>query len=186
MYLTGLCRTVSLIHRRSEFRREQDLMQERVLKNPKIKPRLRHGDRRGALTSARARSRELARTKSEDQRDGDHPLHGVLRRDRPHAEQWTSFEGQLDLHDNGYIRTRPGSSYDERAGRACLWRRPGLHVQAGRNGCRHGVHGGPRCRAMDGHARVEGPAVGGRVAVRSTAPRPPRTSPIEIGVGQIR
>src|SRR6478752_2712787 len=36
MYLSGLCKTVTLIHRRDEFRASK-AMQDRVLKNPKIK-----------------------------------------------------------------------------------------------------------------------------------------------------
>src|SRR5580658_10380732 len=36
MYLSGLCKTVTLVHRREEFRASRT-MQDRVLKNPKIK-----------------------------------------------------------------------------------------------------------------------------------------------------
>ena len=37
MYLSGLCRTVTLVHRRDEFRASKT-MQDRVLANPKIRP----------------------------------------------------------------------------------------------------------------------------------------------------
>jgi thioredoxin reductase (NADPH) len=35
-YLTGMCKSVTLVHRRDEFR-ASITMQERVIKNPKIK-----------------------------------------------------------------------------------------------------------------------------------------------------
>src|SRR6202034_4372151 len=37
MYLSGLCRSVTLVHRREEFRASK-AMQDRVLKNQKIRP----------------------------------------------------------------------------------------------------------------------------------------------------
>ena len=108
MYLSGLCRKVTLLHRREEFRASRT-MQERVLKNPKIEilyntvvlEILDVG--RGEVTGARIRNT----------RSGDSmvvPATGFFVA-IGHTPNTDLFAGQLELHDNGYIRTRPGSSY---------------------------------------------------------------------------
>ncbi len=108
MYLTGLCRSVRLVHRRGEFRASKT-MQERVLKNAKIK--LVYDTvieevldvSKGEVTGARARNLKTNETTII-------PCTGFFVA-IGHTPNTDLFEGQLDLHDNGYIRSRPGSSY---------------------------------------------------------------------------
>jgi thioredoxin reductase (NADPH) len=108
MYLSGLCRKVTLVHRREEFRASRT-MQERVLKNPKIEilyntlveEILDVG--RGEVTGARVKN-----AKSGESRVLEATGFFVAIGHTPNTDL---FAGQLELHDNGYIRTRPGSSY---------------------------------------------------------------------------
>jgi thioredoxin reductase (NADPH) len=107
-YLSGLCRSVTLVHRRSEFRASKT-MQERVLKNPKIK--IAYDSvieeildvSKGEVTGARVRN-----VKTNDQKII--PCTGFFVA-IGHTPNTDLFQGQLELHDNGYIKTRPGSSY---------------------------------------------------------------------------
>jgi thioredoxin reductase (NADPH) len=108
MYLSGLCRTVTLVHRREEFRASRT-MQERVFKNAKI--RILYNSHveeildvsRGEVTGAMVRNSKT----------GDCTMVAAtgLFVAIGHTPNTDLFAGQLDLHDNGYIRTRPGSSY---------------------------------------------------------------------------
>ena len=56
-------------------------------------------------------------------------------------------KGQLELDENGYIRTYGGSN-DQRRRRLRLRRRPGPRLPAGDHRGRIGVHGGDRRRAL--------------------------------------
>jgi thioredoxin reductase (NADPH) len=107
-YLSGLCKSVTLVHRRDDFRASKT-MQDRVLKNPKI--RILYNAvvdevldvSRGEVTGARVRNLKSGET-------------GVVSATGffvaiGHTPNTDLFKGQLDLHDNGYIKTRPGSSY---------------------------------------------------------------------------
>ena len=47
MYLSGLCKTVTLVHRREDFRASK-AMQDRVRRNPKIRDHHQRRHRRGA------------------------------------------------------------------------------------------------------------------------------------------
>jgi thioredoxin reductase (NADPH) len=112
-YLSGICRTVTLVHRRDTFRASKT-MQERVFKNPKIKilynsavDEILDVDK-GEVTGAR--------------------IHDLKKNEKHivactgffvaigHTPNTDLFAGQLDLHDNGYIRTKPGTSYTSVAG----------------------------------------------------------------------
>jgi thioredoxin reductase (NADPH) len=106
MYLSGLCSSVTLVHRRESFRASKT-MQERVMKNPKIRVLYNCGIdeildvTKGAVTGVRlrhVRTNELM----------DIPVTGVFIAigHKPNTEL---FAGQLELHDNGYIRTKPGT-----------------------------------------------------------------------------
>jgi thioredoxin reductase (NADPH) len=107
MYLSGLCRSVHLVHRRGEFRASK-AMQDRVLQNPKITVHYSTGVdeildvSKGEVTGVRVRNlgsnetREVAVT-------GFFVAIG-------HTPNTDLFRGQLDLHDNGYIRTKPGTA----------------------------------------------------------------------------
>jgi thioredoxin reductase (NADPH) len=108
MYLTGLCRSVSLVHRRGEFRASKT-MQERVLKNAKIKVVYDTvidevlDVARGEVTGARVRNLKTNEASVI-------PCTGFFVA-IGHTPNTDLFQGQLELHDNGYIKTRPGSSY---------------------------------------------------------------------------
>jgi thioredoxin reductase (NADPH) len=113
MYLSGLCRTVTLVHRRDEFRASKT-MQARVLANPKIKPMLSSAVEeildvsRGEVTGARVKNFKTGVVH-------DVAVTGLFVA-IGHTPNTDLFAGQIDLHDNGYIRTRPGSSYTNVAG----------------------------------------------------------------------
>lgn len=113
MYLSGLCRSVTLVHRRGEFRASKT-MQARVLANPKIKPMMHSAVEeildvsKGEVTGARIRSFET---------DARHEVAATgLFVAIGHTPNTDLFVGQIDLHDNGYIRTRPGSTQTNVAG----------------------------------------------------------------------
>jgi thioredoxin reductase (NADPH) len=107
MFLTRMCRTVHLIHRRHEFRASK-VMQHRLLSNEKI---VVHWNR------------EVVEVLGED------GVTGLLLRDTQtgatevleitgvflaigHVPNSAPFAGQLEMDDQGYIKiARPGSSY---------------------------------------------------------------------------
>jgi thioredoxin reductase (NADPH) len=107
-YLSGLCRTVALVHRRDTFRASKT-MQDRVVKNPKIQ--LVYDTvvdevldvSKGEVTGARVRNLKTNETKVI-------PCTGFFVA-IGHTPNTDLFQGQLELHDNGYIKTRPGTSY---------------------------------------------------------------------------
>jgi thioredoxin reductase (NADPH) len=108
MYLSGLCKTVSLVHRREDFRASKT-MQERVRKNPKIRLLTNAiieeilDVSKGEVTGAR-----LKNVKTNESMVV--PCTGFFVA-IGHTPNTDLFKGQLELHDNGYIKTRPGSSY---------------------------------------------------------------------------
>jgi thioredoxin reductase (NADPH) len=107
MYLSGLCRTVTLVHRRDEFRASKT-MQARVLANPKIKPMLNSAVEeildvsKGEVTGARVKNFKTG-VVTEVAVTGLFVAIG-------HTPNTDLFVGQIDLHDNGYIRTKPGTA----------------------------------------------------------------------------
>jgi thioredoxin reductase (NADPH) len=107
MYLSGLCSSVTLIHRREAFRASKT-MQARVLANPKIKPMYDSAIEeildvsQGQVTGARVKNLKTGKTT-------DVAVTGVFIA-IGHTPNTDLFVGQIDLHDNGYIRTRPGTS----------------------------------------------------------------------------
>jgi thioredoxin reductase (NADPH) len=107
MYLSGLCAKVTVVHRRGEFRASK-AMQTRVLENPKIEVAWWseiaevHDPAKGEVTGVTLR----------DTRNGEtRPLAvtGVFVA-IGHTPNTDLFAGQLALHENGYIKTEPGSS----------------------------------------------------------------------------
>jgi thioredoxin reductase (NADPH) len=106
-YLSGLCKTVTLVHRREAFRASKT-MQERVLRNAKIKPVYSAvvdevlGVAEGGVTGARLKNIKTGETMNVAA-TGLFVAIG-------HTPNTDLFVGQLDLHDNGYIRTKPGTS----------------------------------------------------------------------------
>jgi thioredoxin reductase (NADPH) len=107
MYLSGLCRSVTLVHRKESFRASKT-MQDRVFKNPKIKvvynavvlEVLDVG--KGEVTGARLKD---VTTGAERVIEATGLFVAI-----GHTPNTDLFAGQLDLHDNGYIRTVPGTT----------------------------------------------------------------------------
>ncbi len=107
MYLAGLCSSVALIHRREEFRASQ-AMQQRVLNNPKIKVYYNSavdevlGVDEGEVTGVRIKNFKTNDTTTITVSAlfvaiGHVPLNDLVK-------------GQVELHDNGYIKTVPGTT----------------------------------------------------------------------------
>ncbi len=107
MYLSGLCSSVTVVHRRDAFRASKT-MQERVRKNAKIRVLFEHAVEeihdvtRATVTGVRVRHVRTRETR-------DIAVTGVFVAigHKPNTEL---FAGQLELHDNGYIRTKPGTA----------------------------------------------------------------------------
>jgi thioredoxin reductase (NADPH) len=112
-YLSGLCRRVTLVHRRDAFRASR-AMQERVLKNPKIEILYQAAVEeildvsRGQVTGVRVRDVGTGQRSVIDC-TGFFVAIG-------HTPNTDLFRGQLELHDNGYIKTKAGSSTTSVAG----------------------------------------------------------------------
>jgi thioredoxin reductase (NADPH) len=107
MYLAGLCSSVALIHRREEFRASQS-MQRRVLNNPKIKVFYNSavdevlGVEKGEVTGVRIKNFKTGDSTTIDVSAlfvaiGHVPLTDIVK-------------GQVELHENGYIKTVPGTT----------------------------------------------------------------------------
>jgi thioredoxin reductase (NADPH) len=113
MYLSGLCRKVTLVHRRDQFRASKT-MQQRVIANPKITPVYDTvidevlDVARGEVTAARVRNIKTNEATVV-------PCTGFFVA-IGHTPNTDLFKGQLDLFDNGYIRTKAGSTYTSVAG----------------------------------------------------------------------
>jgi len=104
-YLAGLCKSVTLVHRRDEFRASQ-AMQDRVKKHEKIKILYSHevievlGVEEDKVTGVRVKS-----TKTGETTDVTVAAMFVAIGHTPMNEL---FVGQIDLHPNGYVKTVPG------------------------------------------------------------------------------
>jgi thioredoxin reductase (NADPH) len=107
MYLSGLCSSVTLVHRRESFRASK-AMQDRVLKNPKIKPVYDSvvdevlDVSKGEVTGARLKNLKTKETRVVAA-TGLFVAIG-------HTPNTDLFAGQLELHPNGYIKTKPGTT----------------------------------------------------------------------------
>jgi thioredoxin reductase (NADPH) len=107
MYLSGLCASVTLVHRRDEFRASKT-MRDRVLKNEKIKVLYSTGIEevldvsKGEVSGVRVRNLKTNELK-------DVPVTGFFVA-IGHTPNTDLFTGQLDLHENGYIKTKPGTT----------------------------------------------------------------------------
>jgi thioredoxin reductase (NADPH) len=107
MYLSGLCRSVTLVHRKEAFRASKT-MQARVLANPKIRPVYNSvvdevlDVGKGEVTGARLKDL-VTGASLHVEATGLFVAIG-------HTPNTDLFAGQLDLHDNGYLRTAPGTT----------------------------------------------------------------------------
>ncbi|MEZ4259158.1 MAG: thioredoxin-disulfide reductase [Polyangiaceae bacterium] len=107
MYLSGLCSSVTLVHRRDEFRASM-AMQDRVLKNPKIKILYSSAIdeildvKKGEVTGVRVID---LKTKEKSVVDVTGVFIAI-----GHTPNSDLFKDFLELHDNGYIKTKPGTT----------------------------------------------------------------------------
>ncbi len=106
-YLAGLCRTVTLIHRRKEFRASH-AMQQRIRENQRI--RLLLGS---VVTEVLDVSKErVTGLRVRDVATGETQLLPVeaLFVAIGHTPMTELFRGQVELLDNGYVKVQPGTT----------------------------------------------------------------------------
>ena len=107
MYLSGLCKTVTLIHRRDAFR-ASITMQERVKKNAKIKI-LYNTEIDEILDVSKGEVTGVKIRNNKSNESSVLPVTGyfVAIGHTPNSDLFKDF---LDLHDNGYLKTKPGTT----------------------------------------------------------------------------
>ncbi|MBW2525122.1 MAG: thioredoxin-disulfide reductase [Deltaproteobacteria bacterium] len=107
IYLTSLCAEVTLIHRRDELRASK-AMADRALANDKLKILWNHvvvdvkdvaQDMVTAVTVENVKTGERS----------DYPTDALFLA-IGHTPMTELFQGQLELHDNGYIKVEPGTA----------------------------------------------------------------------------
>ncbi len=106
-YLSGLCKSVTLLHRRDEFRASK-AMEQRVMENPKITVLRSH-----VVTEVRDVSQDrVTGLKIKDLKSGTERILdvGALFVAIGHTPMTDLFKGQLDMHPNGYLKVEPGST----------------------------------------------------------------------------
>ncbi len=107
MYLSGICKSVTLVHRREEFRASK-AMQDRVFKNKKISILYNSAVEeimdvsKGEVTGARVMNFKTKESKVV-------PITGLFVA-IGHTPNTDLFVGQLDLHENGYLKAKPGTA----------------------------------------------------------------------------
>jgi thioredoxin reductase (NADPH) len=107
-YLTGLCKSVTLVHRRDQFRASKS-MQDRVVANPKIKILYSHGIEEvldpvaDKVTAVRAKDLKTGATKIIEC--------AAMFVAIGHTPMTELFKGQLDVHENGYLKVKPGTAH---------------------------------------------------------------------------
>ena len=106
-YLTGLCKSVTLVHRRDQFRASKS-MQDRVIANPKIRILYSHGidevldPKADKVTAVRAKDLKTGNVQTIEC--------AAMFVAIGHTPMTDLFKGQLDVHDNGYVKVKPGTS----------------------------------------------------------------------------
>jgi thioredoxin reductase (NADPH) len=106
-YLSGLCKSVTLLHRREDFRASK-AMEKRVMENPKITVLRSHvvtevlGVAEDRVTGLKLQDLKSGDTKTLDV--------GALFVAIGHTPMTELFKGQLDMHPNGYLKVEPGST----------------------------------------------------------------------------
>lgn len=106
-YLSGLCKSVTLLHRRDDFRASK-AMEQRVIDNPKITVLRSH-----VVTEVLDVSQDkVTGLKVKDLKSGDVKTLdvGALFVAIGHTPMTELFKGQLDMHPNGYLKVEPGST----------------------------------------------------------------------------
>jgi thioredoxin reductase (NADPH) len=106
-YLSGLCKHVTLLHRRDEFRASK-AMEKRVMENPKITVLRSHvvtevlDPSQDKVTGLKVKDLKTDELKTLDV--------GALFVAIGHTPMTDLFKGQLDMHPNGYLKVEPGST----------------------------------------------------------------------------
>jgi len=111
-FLTRFANKVYLIHRRDSFRASK-IMSERALKNPKIEVLWNK-----EIVQILGNGKSVTGVQLNDTLNGEKShldLDGVFVA-IGHKPNTDLFKGILDLHENGYLKTRPGSTYTNIAG----------------------------------------------------------------------
>jgi thioredoxin reductase (NADPH) len=107
LYLAGLCRSVTIIHRRKEFRASK-IMLERAQKHPKIKFIL------DAIVTEvlDVEKNTVTGVRLESLTDGKKWVHDTqgLFIAIGHSPNTQIFQGLLDMDENGYLVTQPGTT----------------------------------------------------------------------------
>ncbi|HEU5076353.1 MAG TPA: thioredoxin-disulfide reductase [Polyangiaceae bacterium] len=112
-YLAGLCKSVTLVHRRDEFR-ASNVMQKRVFENPKIRVLTSH-----VVTDVldvaqdRVTAVKLKDLKTDAERELPCAAFFVA---IGHTPMTDLFKGQLEHHSNGYLKVTPGRTTTSVAG----------------------------------------------------------------------
>ncbi len=106
-YLSGLCGSVTLIHRRDEFRASKSMIQ-RVLDNPRIKVLYSHVvDDVLDVSEDKVTAVVVRNVKTGDKTTV--PVQALFVA-IGHTPMTELFVGQLDTHPNGYLKTDPGTT----------------------------------------------------------------------------
>jgi thioredoxin reductase (NADPH) len=106
-YLTGMCKSVTLVHRRNEFRASK-IMQDRVFKNPKIKVVWDSAiDEIRDIKEGKVTSAVVKNLKNGEQTE---IKVGAVFVAIGHEPNTSLFKGILELHDNNYLKTKPGTT----------------------------------------------------------------------------
>jgi thioredoxin reductase (NADPH) len=112
-YLAGLCKHVTLLHRRDEFRASK-AMEKRVMENPKITVLRSH-----VVTEVLDVTQDkVTGLKVQDLKSGEMKTLdvGALFVAIGHTPMTELFKGQLDMHPNGYLKVEQGSTRTNIAG----------------------------------------------------------------------
>ena len=144
-YLAGLCKSVTLLHRRDEFRASK-AMQKRVEYIPIFDILRSHvvtdvlDVATGSVCAIEAKDLKAQALKRLEVQ----ALFVAI----GHTPMTDLFRNQIDLYPNGYIKVASGFDAYERPRCLCGGRLRRLGVPPGSDGGWHGLHGCPRRRAV--------------------------------------
>ena len=150
LFLTRFATKVTLLHRRDQFRASK-IMLERAIAHPKIQFRGNTvveevlGVEEKEVTGLRLRD---TITGAESVLDVSGLFLGI-----GHMPNAKMFEGQIDLDEDGYIKTHDYVLTEGPWG-FCLRRCAGPPLPAGDYRCRNGLHGGAGSGEISGRART--------------------------------
>ena len=108
LYLANICKSVTLIHRRDEFRGSK-IMQKRAINHEKISICWNTvveevlGDPKAGMTSLKVKN-------VKNQQVTEHPITGLFVA-IGHTPNTKLFKGKLNLNENGYVKVTPGTTY---------------------------------------------------------------------------